>query len=420
MYTFATILSSYPILKYVALLLAYMGLVRHLRFKRINNLLRKYPDPTLPLRDYKVAREVAANVATYEFPSLYVVGLDVGIVPTNAIPSISKVLVSTKQIPTNCLRRIDDSSLLLREVNEVHSRNERRTMIEGRTDVNEMANDERRKEIAIERIKFIHGHYNIKQDDYLYTLYHYINGPLAFIDKFDWRSTTELEKNAMMAIWTHNGKALGIEDIPETLPELKAWAEEYSNQNTKYHPANTIATDPLVNLLIGGLPEFLHQFCRKIFSGFMSPQIREAIKLETPHAGLTLVFETLLKARGAFVKYFMLPRRLPKVRTALRINQDMKYVPAFHEYGVVRPDGYRIEDIGPDNESFPYMTDTNTIISVALETPTKKCIDFTLTEVSRPYETCNLEVHGISDLPGYIFRECGLRPAQRFAEEIAK
>ncbi|KAG0303945.1 hypothetical protein BGZ98_006091 [Dissophora globulifera] len=350
MYTFATILSSYPILKYVTLLLAYMGLVRHLRFKRINTLLRKYPDSTLPLRDYKVAREVAANVATYEFPSLYVVGLD-----------------------------------------------------------------------------------------------------------------------AMMAIWTHNGKALGIKDIPETLPELKAWAEEYSDQNTKYHPANTIATDPLVDLLIGELPEFLHQFCRKIFSGFISPQIREAIKLETPHAGLTLVFETLLKARGAFVKYFMLPRRLPKVRTALRINQDMKYVPAFHDYGVVRPDGYRIEDIDTNTASirgraiyagyadtedgeavltavhvceavqhrgreFEHRRDdayfqniaqhyckTNLkIISVALETPTKKCIDFTLTEVSRPYKICNLKAHGISDLPGYIFRECGLRPAQRFAEDFAK
>ena len=43
----------------------------------------------------------------------------------------------------------------------------------------------------------------------------------------------------------------------------------------------------------------------------------------------------------------MLPRRMPLVRTALRANEENKYVPQFHKYKPVYPDGYRIEDLGP-------------------------------------------------------------------------
>lgn len=196
MNTLINILSSHPSLKYGALLLAYMGLVRHLRYRRINALLRKYPDPTIPLRNLSIAYEVAANVSELDFPYINVVSLEFALFKTYAIPSISKILAATKQFTSNCLRRTDDTVLILLEMNEGHARNVRRTMLEGgKVDEEEVANDERRKEIATERLNFLHGHYNIKQGDYLYTLAMFILEPAVFIDKFEWRETTLLEKN---------------------------------------------------------------------------------------------------------------------------------------------------------------------------------------------------------------------------------
>ncbi|KAG0274637.1 hypothetical protein BGZ96_004169, partial [Linnemannia gamsii] len=224
--TITNILSSHPSVKYGALLIAYMGLVRHLRYRRINALLRKYPDPTLPLRNFTVAREVFGTISDLEFPYLNVVSLEFALFKTYAIPSISKILAATKQFTSNCLRRTDDTTLILLEMNEGYSRNVRRTVVEGgKVDEEEVLNDERRKDIATERLNFLHGHYNIKQGDYLYTLALFIQEPAFFIDKFEWRPTTELERNALLALWIHNGKNMGIKDIPETLDQLRAWTD---------------------------------------------------------------------------------------------------------------------------------------------------------------------------------------------------
>ncbi|KAK3814822.1 MAG: hypothetical protein JOS17DRAFT_784346 [Linnemannia elongata] len=297
-----------------------MGLVRHLRYRRINALLRKYPDPTIPLRNLSIAYEVAANVSELDFPYINVVSLEFALFKTYAIPSISKILAATKQFTSNCLRRTDDTVLILLEMNEGHARNVRRTMLEGgKVDEEEVANDERRKEIATERLNFLHGHYNIKQGDYLYTLAMFILEPAVFIDKFEWRETTLLEKNA------------------------------YEDEHSQYDPANVAIADVTTDLLLDHqAPKFMHPFGRKAIAALLTPRLRKAFGIPTPPAGLTTIMESALKARGLFIRYFMLPRRLPRVRTALRVNKDGKYVPAFHKYGVVYGDGYRVEDLGPE------------------------------------------------------------------------
>ncbi|KAG0373058.1 hypothetical protein BGX24_012199 [Mortierella sp. AD032] len=347
--TLSNFLSAHPSAKYGALLIAYMGFVRHLRFRRINSLLRKYPDPTLPLRNFSVAREVFGTISELEFPYLNVVSLEFALFKTYAIPSISKILAATKQFSTNCLRRTDDTVLVLLEMNEGYSRNLRRTMVEGgKVDEEEMLNDERRKEIASERLNFIHGHYNILQGDYLYTLSLFIMEPAAFVDKFEWRTMTQLEKNALLALWTHNGNKMGIKNIPETLEQLAAWTEAYENEHLAYDPANRIIADATTDLLLNKAPEFIHPFGRTAVASLLTPQLRRAFNIPAPPAGLTTIMETALKARGLFIRYFMLPRHLPRVRTGLRANKDNKYVPFYHKYGVVYGDGYRVEDLGPD------------------------------------------------------------------------
>lgn len=51
-----------------AIIVSYLALVHMIRFRYINALRRKYPDPTLPLRDAKVAEEIFDTTFRYDFP----------------------------------------------------------------------------------------------------------------------------------------------------------------------------------------------------------------------------------------------------------------------------------------------------------------------------------------------------------------
>ncbi|KAG0005729.1 hypothetical protein BGZ65_010321 [Modicella reniformis] len=346
--TLLNIFKTHSSLKYGVAVLVYMAIVRHLRFKRINALLKKYPDPTLPLRNLEIAREVNAVLDTLEFPYLIVVSLEFALFKTYAIPTISRILASTKQFTNQCLKRADDTTFILLEVSEFYARNVKRTMVEGKIDEQEMLNDARRHEIAVERLNFIHGHYNIKQEDYLYTLALFITEPTKFISNYEWRPLTELEQNAIMAVWIYNGKRMGIKNIPESKEELKTWADEYDRNYSKFAQSNVAIADSTVDLLLSKVPSFTHGFGRMAVSVLLTPQLREAFGMSTPPGFVVSLVNAALWTRGTFIKYFMLPRRLPLVRSASRANKEGNYVPTYHKYEPVYPDGYRVEDLGPE------------------------------------------------------------------------
>lgn len=190
-----TISTTNPSLKYGLLLVAYMALVRHLRYRRINGLLRKYPDPTLPLHNLNVAGEVFTATGAHEFPYVNVMSLEFALFKTYAIPSISKILAATKQFATQCPKRVDDTGLILSEMTEVYKRQSYRRLTEDKEDLEEDLMDAKRQRVAIEKLNFIHGHYPIRQEDYLYTLSLFVLEPVQWINRFEWRQVTDLEKN---------------------------------------------------------------------------------------------------------------------------------------------------------------------------------------------------------------------------------
>lgn len=199
MNTIFRVLATQPIVKYGgAALLAYMALVRFLRYKRINALLRKYPDPTIPFRNLDAAREVSSVVSELDFPFMYILSLEYALFKTYSIPSISKLLVATKEFKNNGFKRTDDTFLIGLEFLEVHGRNSRRAMMEGKVDEWERMNDEQRADLAMERLNFIHGQYNIKQGDYLYTFSQIVLETPSFIGRFEWRPLQEIEKNVSL------------------------------------------------------------------------------------------------------------------------------------------------------------------------------------------------------------------------------
>ncbi|KAF9430867.1 hypothetical protein BGZ94_003040 [Podila epigama] len=343
------ILTAHPGIKYGVALLAYMAYVRSQRFRRINALLAKYPDPTLPLRNIDIARECCANVSDLEFPYMNVTSLEFSLFKTFGIPSVSKVLVATKQLTHDCLRRSEDTVFFLLEMTELHSRGVLRTINEGKHDPEAIKDDHKRFQTSLDRINFLHSHYKIKNDEYLYSLALFILEPPVMIAAFDWRELTLLERNALLAHWTFIGKGMGIKDIPDNLEELAAWTEEFESKNARLHDANVKIADATVELLLSITPKFTHGVLMWGVSAMLSERFRVAFGFAPPPPGVTTFVHTLLWLRGRFIRYFMLPRRKPRVRTGLRRDSHGKFVPAFHKFKpIVYPNGYRTEELGPD------------------------------------------------------------------------
>ncbi|KAF9217856.1 hypothetical protein CPC16_003746 [Podila verticillata] len=334
--------------KYAIALGAYMLLVRHLRYRRIRALQAKYTDPTLPLRNIDVAREIASDIAVLEFPYLNTVALEFALFKTYAIPSISKILAATRQFSSSALKRADDTGLILAEMNQAYSRKQLREILEGKTDPAEDLNDEKRSQMATERLNWIHGHYPIKQEDYLFTLALFILEPGSWIDRFEWRPLSELERNAMLAVWTETGENMKIQNIPTTFQAVKEWAEAYEQEHMLYAHSNVAIANSTIELLLSRAPTAVHPFGRKVVSALLTPRLQKAFNMPAPSWAFVTVIKSILWLRGGFIKYFMLPRNIPVIRTPPRANKEGRYVPLFNKYEPVYPNGYTIDELGPD------------------------------------------------------------------------
>ncbi|KAF9909631.1 hypothetical protein EC991_008289 [Linnemannia zychae] len=336
-----------PSIGYSLILLSYLALVRHLRYRRINALLRKYPDPTLPLRDLQVAKDISIASGSLDFPYINIISLEFALFKTYAIPSISKILAATKQFSTECAKRADDTGLILGEMTEAHKRQLYRRMTEANPDPEMDLMDAKRERVALEKLNFIHGHYPIRQEDYLYTLALFILEPISWFNRFEWREVTELEKNALLGVWTNTGKNMNIENIPDNVEELAQWVENYERENMVYAHSNVAIANATTNHLLSLAPKAFHPLGRHIVSALLTDRLRTAFGIPKPPRSLTAIVFGILTVRKYFIRYFLLPRRYPNFRTALRPNDQGKFVPCFNKYAPIYPNGYNIEDLGP-------------------------------------------------------------------------
>jgi hypothetical protein len=79
--------------------------------------------------------------------------------------------------------------------------------------------------IGIARANWLHAHYRITNDDFLYTLSALTLEPIRWARGFGWRPLSPLEEHARFVFHKWLGELMGIHSIPDTLEEMAAWAE---------------------------------------------------------------------------------------------------------------------------------------------------------------------------------------------------
>lgn len=265
------------------------------------------------------------------------------------------------------------------------------TVLVGEFLVNDI--DSERACIALNRMNWIHSRYSkIQMKHMVYTLCLLTCEALEWIDKYDWRKTTALEKHASWVFWYEVGRRMGLTDVPLSYEECAAFIEELEQREMSPTENTALIAKGVFTLYASTVPAFLGPIVRAIITAFMDSRLSGAFKIPTSYYHTLLMFflHFSLSARAFFVRHLMLPRR-----TTLQVfgeenaagYRPMKfweiepwYVSSatscnwlYRTYSRVfglpmagdpkfKPEGYKLQEIGPQHFEGKGGEDINTFV----------------------------------------------------------
>ncbi|KAI8165739.1 Mycophenolic acid synthesis protein B [Colletotrichum sp. SAR 10_70] len=392
----------------IAAVVFYLLLVRFLRYRRRDDLQKRFPYKTreeMASMSLSDAAAIIRELSEQEFPTIFYTSVSFALFKTYGIPTISKLLVATSQLSGDATasKRRTDTGVLMTEI--MMNKPECPRSIE-----------------AIARVNFLHDRWRkagkISNDDLLYTLSLFALEPVRWTARYEWRDLTMLEKNAMAMFWRDLGKEMEISydcliphmaeknDAIAWLDALQVWSINYQEKYMVYAVPNEKLAHANVHLLLLDLPKWSHSFVFAQLRCLMETQLRHAMGYEDPSDFQFSVFNAIMNTRRWVLRNLCLPR--PKWWTNPMLQDiDKKtcryYLPTYlaHPYYVkptfysrwgpaaiysrliggrlpgdegtkYHPDGYLIPEVGPDSQrgkGKEYMDMTKERISQARGCP---------------------------------------------------
>lgn len=319
-----------------ALLVIHLLRVQLQRFSRFRHIHRRYgaryhlpstganPDKPRMIDTYRGVRDAQRIVrlsASMDFPFIFTKSLEFALFRTYGIATISTLLLHTGQLgkAENAGRRYVDTSSLIQAFMtfpvprfDLPDGGESESKGEGWEHFGEDPDDPRAA-FALARINFLHGRWKnkISNDDLVYTLSTFVKEPAKWIDRYEWRQLSALEKEALFALFYHLGRCMGIRAIPDTLDEFLEWSETYERNHMLFQQCNKDVADHTTDLLMYALPSFLHGFARKLVASLMDDRLREAMGYPRAPGWIVSLKDTMFGVRALVTRALMLPRRKP-------------------------------------------------------------------------------------------------------------
>jgi hypothetical protein len=268
--------------------------------------------------------EITRLSVYYEFPWDYARALELALFRTFAVPSISGILDRSQEFEKQPQKRYDDTDLILSEILENGPESER-------------------AKAAIKKLNFIHSHFNISQDDYLYVLSTFIFVPEQWVNKYGYRPISRQELAAGFKVWQELGALMGIQNIPATREELRTFSIAYEARHFIPQASNHAVALSTENMFLSKLlPGPFYNLGRPFLHAVMDEPLLKAVGFKQPGSVVRLMVHAFFAMRKAILK--ILPRRSkPFLRTQL---------PRQESY----PQGYKVSDLG----SIPYEREERT------------------------------------------------------------
>ena len=257
-------------------------------------------------------------LANHDAPLDYLISGELAQIQTFGIPSISKLLQRTKQYQDNGLKRLDDTRAILTEC---------------MTDSVESS----RGQHMVKHLNWIHSHYDISNDDYLYTLALFIVEPARWMDKFGYRPLTSREKYAGYLAFKSLGEAMGLTDIPKTRDDFITWYQAYRNEHMAYHPDNEKVTNGLINAMKEMFPAIIRPFIRPLILTLINdPELLAATGQKAPNPIIQKFIRGCMIVRKVSQKYIN-PWQKKSFETSY-LGQRYKSYPAGYQSSVLGPE----------------------------------------------------------------------------------
>jgi hypothetical protein len=279
----------------VGLVFGYLALVRLLRFRAVRNLEKKYAhllgNPYS--MTYKEAQQISKLSSLHDMPYMTRMSGIYALIKTYGIASGTPLLIKTRQLSTSerVSKRIEDTGLAFTEV------------IMGDM-------DGERSMRALAKVNWLHARYKnvISNEEMLHTLS--ITGfeGMRFIDLYEWRKLTDLERVALYVLWREIGLRMGVRDIPPNLEVFQEWTLNFEKDNMYYTDTNKVLADTALGLILRDAPKWQHGFLKNVSSVFMEEKSLRAIGWDDPPRWVTIFVLSFLRIRAFAIKNFFLPR----------------------------------------------------------------------------------------------------------------
>jgi len=222
-------------------------------------------------------------------------------------PSISAVLHQSGKFERQTQKRYDDTDIIINYIIEYGLQDHR-----GRA--------------ALDRLNFIHSHFSITNEDFLYVLSTFILEPRRWIDRYGWRDLHINELRAGFLVWKEIGEAMGISNIPATAEALEKWSINYEATRFFFADSNRAVSAPTLNLLLGWIsPQCMHRFLRPFALSLFDVRFLNSLGFKSPNPIVRMSVFAGFQAR----KWIL--RMLPKRRTPFhRTQRPFKSYPKGH------------------------------------------------------------------------------------------
>ncbi|BAZ28279.1 hypothetical protein NIES4074_07100 [Cylindrospermum sp. NIES-4074] len=239
--------------------------------------------------------------------------LEVALMRTYCVPSISKLLDKTGEFKERPQKRYDDTAIIVSEITKWGYNSDR-----GRK--------------ALERMNTIHSRFKISNADFLYVLSTFIYEPIRWNARFGWRQMCEQEKLAPFYFWREVGKRMEIQDIPETYEELEHYNLDYERENFRYADTNRRVGEATRDLFLSWFPSWMRSPLKPFIYALLDETMLDAFGFEHPSPMLRQSLATILKLRARVLRFFP-PRHKPEF---------------FIDFPTrTYPHGYEITNLGP-------------------------------------------------------------------------
>ncbi|PNS16494.1 hypothetical protein CAC42_228 [Sphaceloma murrayae] len=311
----------------VPVVLLYIVLQRHLRFRRRDALTSRFPTrASLSQMTLSQAFDIHYTLNAIEFPTTIYQSIFFALFKTYGIPSISRLLLATTQLssPRTASKRAADTGVLL-------------------TELFLLPPDSPRVIAAFARVNYLHSSYRkagkITNDDMLYTLSLFVLEPVRWVQRFEWRELSEVERAAMGMYWRWVGEGLGVDFAPvkevtttttttteegkaegkegkegkwrdglEFLRDLERWSTRYEERAMVPAQSNAEVARGTTAILLTNVPERWRGAAEEAIKATMEPRLRRAMMFEEPTARAVWWMGMVLGLRKWVVGHLMLPR----------------------------------------------------------------------------------------------------------------